>query len=85
MHALSESLGMCDLSAQCEHAMVMHWENKNMTPCLTDQLSKGALYRIASGLSWVKCKYSDKLAKDSITFEPEYPDIGEFMEWKPAK
>lgn len=82
LHVLSESLDMRELSAQCERAMVMHWDCIDKNPCLVDQLSNSAVHRIASGLWWVQEEYSGKLVKERIAFEPEYPDVEDFMKWK---
>ena len=48
---MADNFDMQELCGQCERAMVMHWETFQDQSELIDQLSSGALQRIAKGLN----------------------------------
>ena len=75
---MADKFHMHELCGHCERAMVMYWEGFQDKPKLLDQLSSGALQRIAKGLN------STLLAtarRHSQEYSLGIPGVQEFTAW----
>ena len=96
---MADTFDMHELCGHCERAMVMYWEHFNGKPKLINQLSSGALQRIAKGLHKTLAGLVDSLRWHSIVygagytskksadkcFPRKYPDAREFTAWRQQK
>ena len=77
---MADKFNMRELCAHCERAMVMHWNYFHDKPELVEQLSSGALTRIAKGLSTTLTKLGSVYSCSKC-----YPEKQDFVAWMEQK
>ena len=86
---MADKFDMHELCGHCERAMVMCWDSYHKKPELIDQLSSGALQRIAKGLHFTQnrcptCGYYSNITAHHPTFH-KYPDACHISAWRQQK
>ena len=77
---MADKYDLHQLCGHCERAMVMHWDHFQDKTKLIDQLSSGALQRVAKGLSaTVSANYG------RICSIQKYPSVEHFITWRQQK
>ena len=76
----ADKYDMYELCGHCERPMVMHWDHFQDKHKLVDQLSSGALHRIARGLNAVVSANYGRTCSDQ-----KYPSVHDFIAWKQEK
>ena len=71
---MADKFDMHDLCGHCERAMIMEWDQFEDKPDLLDQLSSGALQRIAKGLN--------KALLVAGRYSRQYPDVKDVTAWR---
>lgn len=73
---MADRYDMHELRGQCEQVIMMHWECFQDKPDLVDQLSRGALQRIAKGLN------TTLLASEWQAKKRKYAPAHDFIAWR---